>query len=48
MEKYIRRLMKCGYTRAKAYDLCCDFSRNLPLIELENFIYSMEKYGNVG
>lgn len=42
MEKYIRRLIECGYTRAKAYELCCDFVRNLSLFDLENFIYTME------
>ena len=43
MYKYIERLVKCGYTKAKAYELCCDFIRNLSLFDLENFVISMEK-----
>ena len=47
MQKYIDRLVKCGYTKERAYQVCCDFVRNLPIIELENFVWSMERKTNV-
>lgn len=43
MQKYIDRLVRCGYTAERARNVCSDFARNLPLIELENFVISMEK-----
>ena len=43
MQKYINRLIKCGYSLERARAVCSDFVRNLPLIELENFVLSMEK-----
>ena len=43
MQKYIDRLIKCGYSPEKAYSLCQDFRRNLSIVDLENFILSMEK-----
>lgn len=43
MQKYISRLVKCGYSTAKAYELCCCFIVNFSLPELEYFVESMEK-----
>lgn len=43
MFKYVNRLMKCGYTKAKAYSVCCDFVTNLSIFDLENFILTMER-----
>lgn len=42
MHKYVNRLMKCGYTYAKACDLCLDFVYNLSLFDLECFVRDME------
>lgn len=42
MEAYIRRLIKCGYSRRHAEKICEDFVRNLPLIDLDFFVYSIE------
>lgn len=47
MQKYIDRLIKCGYTNERAYKVCCDFVNNLSLFDLENFILTMEKNANV-
>lgn len=44
MSKYINRLVKCGYSRQRAKDVCCDFVRNLSFFDLECFVTSMEKY----
>jgi len=43
MERYIKRLIRCGYSADRAYCVCYDFAKNLPLIELENFIESIER-----
>lgn len=43
MQKYIDRLVKCGYTKARAYSICCDFVSNLTIFDLENFILTMEQ-----
>lgn len=42
MKAYIDRLIKCGYSRQQAQEVCCDFVRNLPLIDLDFFVRSME------
>lgn len=43
MKRYIDRLIACGYSEEKATELCIEVSNNLPLIELENLILSLEK-----
>ena len=43
MSTYIKRLVKCGYSKEKAFKVCCDFVRNLGIVDLECFIYSMER-----
>ena len=43
MWKYIDRLVKCGYSTHRAYNVCSDFVKNLSLVELEFFIASVEK-----
>ena len=43
MDKYINRLMKCGYSHYKAFMICRDFTINLSLFDLECFIVSMEQ-----
>ena len=43
MAKYIERLKACGYTTARAYSLCKDFIINLSILDLENFILTMER-----
>jgi len=43
MREYIDRLMRCGFSADRAYSICQDFGKNLPLIELENFIQSIER-----
>lgn len=42
MASYINRLIKCGYSRRHAEKVCEDFVRNLPLIDLDFFVRSME------
>lgn len=43
MKAYIDRLVKCGYTRQRAQKVCDDFTRNLPLIDLDFFVWSVER-----
>ena len=43
MNKYVMRLVRCGYSKTKAISLCEEFSRNLPLISLEWFVESVER-----
>ena len=43
MTEYINRLIRCGYSADRAYSVCQDFAKNLPFIELENFVSSIEK-----
>ena len=43
MSRYIERLIRCGFSADRAYCICQDFVKNLPLIELENFISSIER-----
>lgn len=43
MTTYVNRLMKCGYSKERAYSVCQDFARNLPFVELENFVRSKEE-----
>lgn len=43
MQQYINRLMKCGYSFENAYKICQDFQKNLSIVDLENFVLSMEK-----
>lgn len=43
MQKYIDRLMKCGYSFDNARKICQDFQKNLSIVDLENFVLSMEK-----
>lgn len=45
MQKYIDRLIKCGYTWSDAYALCCEYIDNFPIYELENFIRWIEQCG---
>lgn len=42
MKAYIDRLIKCGYSRQRAEQVCGDFIRNLPLIDLDFFVQTME------
>lgn len=43
MDKYVYRLVRCGYSADRAYCICSDFVKNLPFIELENFVNSIER-----
>lgn len=43
MRKYIDRLINCGYSFENALKICQDFQKNLNLVDLENFILSIEK-----
>lgn len=43
MKAYIDRLVKCGYTRQRAQKVCDDFTRNLPLIDLDFFVSVIEE-----
>lgn len=47
MQDYIKRLMNCGYSLNKAYYICVDFMRNLPLFDLQFFVESVEEKNNV-
>lgn len=42
MKEYIERLIECGYTEEKAYELCVDFIKNLPLFDLQFFVETKE------
>lgn len=43
MWTYVKRLIGCGFSLNRAYSVCRDFTNNLPLIDLENFVQSMER-----
>ena len=43
MWTYVERLIRCGYSADRAYCICADFVKNLPLIDLRNFIESVER-----
>lgn len=43
MQKYVDRLIECGYSPEKARSLCHDIGRNLGIVDLENLIESIEK-----
>lgn len=47
MPECINRLVKCGYTREKAEQLCFDFVRNLSLFDLKCFVVFMESVHHV-
>ena len=44
MAEYIDRLVRCGYTPEKAKEICLDFSRNLPVFDLELFVKTTEEF----
>lgn len=44
MAEYIERLVKCGYTPEKAKQICLEFSRNLPVFDLELFVKTTEEF----
>ena len=43
MNRYIKRLVDCGYTQDHARKVCEDFTRNLPLIALQCFVEMVEE-----
>ena len=43
MKAYVERLVQCGYSKERAFEVCCDFVRNLGIVDLECFIYSKEQ-----
>ena len=43
MQKYVDRLICCGYDPERAYSVCCDMVRNLSLVDLVFFITVMEE-----
>ena len=43
MDKYIARLIKCGYEPNNALKTCEEFARNLPLVDLELFVQATEE-----
>lgn len=43
MQKYIDRLMRCGFSYHRAYYECCDFIKEYGLEGLEDYISSIEK-----
>lgn len=43
MEKYVERLIKCGYKRDRATRVCEDFVRNLSVLDLQLFVESTEE-----
>lgn len=48
MKKYVDRLVRCGYSRQRAREVCEEFVRNLSLIDLDFFICSKEAEIYVG
>ena len=42
MKAYVERLIMCGFSRQHAVEVCEEFIRNLPLIDLNFFARSME------
>ncbi len=42
MDKYIKRLIKCGYSADDAKSICAQFIKDFSLFELNNFILFME------
>lgn len=43
MQEYVERLMRCGYSPDRAYCICQDFMKNLPLFDLQLFVESIER-----
>lgn len=43
MNAYAKRLIKCGYSEEKAFKICRDFVKNLGIVDLECFVYAMER-----
>lgn len=43
MRKYVNRLVKCGYGENEATQICIDFVKNLSIVDLSFFVYSIEK-----
>lgn len=44
MDKYIKRLIACGYSPDKAVKVCEEFERNLGMLDLELFVQATEEY----
>jgi hypothetical protein len=42
MKMYVKRLINCGYSRRRAWEVCEQFVRNLPLVDLDFFVQSVE------
>lgn len=42
MDKYVERLIKCGYSVSEARKICYDFLKDFCLFDLINFILFME------
>ena len=43
MQENIERLIRCGYSADRAYCICVDFMKNLPLFDLQLFVESVER-----
>ena len=43
MQKYVDRLIRCGYDPERAYSVCCDMVRNLSFMDLVFFVVTMEE-----
>ena len=43
MSNFVKRLIRCGYTKERALTVCNDFVKNLTIVDLECFVLSMEK-----
>lgn len=43
MEKYINRLVRCGFSYHRAYYKCYDFIKEYGMRELEDYISFIEK-----
>lgn len=47
MDRYINRLIACGFPAHEAHTICIDFVRNYTVDDLEDFVRSAEDDGHV-
>lgn len=43
MQKYVNRLIKCGYSPVDAYNMCVNYLKDFSILDLEMLISSIEE-----
>lgn len=47
MDKYVERLIACGYSVAEAYAECYTFIKNFSIVELESYVSWIENVDKI-